>query len=85
MYNGIFAGGGFRTNFEMIVLSKRPPHSNHLTGLLNMFKRKLCQPIPVEVPSVRVTARYVVQRVLNVFARVLLLFSVQRYCSCIRL
>ena len=57
MYNGIFAGGGFRTNFEMIVLSKRPPHSNHLTGLLTMFKKKLCQPIPVEVPSVRVTVR----------------------------
>ena len=64
MYNGIFAGGGFRTNFEMIVLSKRPPHSNHLTGLLTMFKRKLCQPISVEVPSVRVTVRYIYLRCL---------------------
>ncbi len=57
MFNGVSAGGGFRTNFEMIVLSKKPPHSNHLSGLLAMFKQKLRQPNEVEIPGVRVTAR----------------------------
>ena len=57
MYNGVFAGCGFRTNFEMVILSKKPPHSNPLTGLLTMFKKKLCPSIEVEIPSVRVTVR----------------------------
>ena len=57
MYNGVFAGCGFRTNFEMVVLSKKPPHSNHLSGLLTMFKKKLCPSIEIDIPSVRVTVR----------------------------
>ena len=43
MYNGVFAGCGFRTNFEMTVMSKKPPHSSHLSGLLAMFKKKITQ------------------------------------------
>ena len=59
MYSGVFAGGGIRTDYQMIVLSRKPPQCGHLTGLLSMFKGKICSGSVVDIPSIRVTARYV--------------------------
>ena len=59
MYSGIFAGGGIRTDYQMIVLARKPPQCGHLSGLLSMFKGKICSGSAVDIPSVRVTARYV--------------------------
>jgi Rab3 GTPase-activating protein catalytic subunit len=60
MFIGVATGGGFRTNYEMIVLNKRPPYCDHLTGLLNMFKSKIKQDCAsdLEIPSVKVSARF---------------------------
>ena len=60
MFNGFSVGGGFRTNYEMIVLNKRPPYCDHLTGLLNMYKSKVKQNCDqdIEFPSVKVCARF---------------------------
>ena len=60
MFNGIGMGGGFRTNYEMIVLKKRPPYCDHLTGLLTLFKTKIKQDCASEVDmqSVKVSARF---------------------------
>ena len=57
MYNGVFSGYGFRTNFEMIVMSKKPPHASHLAGLLAMFKKKISPSIDIDIPSIKVTVR----------------------------
>ena len=61
MFNGIGFGGGLRTNYEMIVLKKRPPYCDHLTGLLNLFKSKIRQDCSGEIEmhnSVKVSARF---------------------------
>ena len=60
IYNGVGIGGGLRTNYEMIVLKKRPPYCDHLTGLLNLFKTKIKQDCASEIdlPSVKVSARF---------------------------
>ena len=57
MYAGVGLSGNLRTNYNMIVLSKKPPHCKHLAGILSLFKSKLCQPFKVEIPWVKVTAR----------------------------
>jgi len=57
IYNGIFVGGNVRTDFQMIVLSRKPTHLTHLSGLLSMFKGKITTGSIVDVPSVRVTVR----------------------------
>ena len=59
MFAGVGLSSTVKTNYDMIVLSKKPPHCNHLTGLLGMFKSKISQPYRLDIPSVRVTARYV--------------------------
>ena len=58
-FNGYSIGGGFRTSFEMTVLNKRPPHCDHLTGLLNLFKTKIREncDAETEIPSVKVCTR----------------------------
>ena len=60
MFNGFSVGGGLRTNYEMIVLKKRPPYCDHLTGLLNLFKTKIREncDADVELPSVKVCSRF---------------------------
>merc|ERR1712029_903151 len=57
MFLGVSGGQTVKTNYDMIVLSRKPPNCNHLSGLLAMFKSKICQPYRLEVPGVRVTAR----------------------------
>ena len=57
MFCGIFVGGGIRTDFQMVVLSKKPPQCGHLSGLMSMFKGKINSGSIVDIPSVRVTAR----------------------------
>ena len=58
MFLGIFAGAGIRADFQMVVLSKKPPQCGHLSGLLSMFKGKISAGSVVDMPSVRVTARF---------------------------
>jgi hypothetical protein len=57
MFVGIFAGGGIRIDFQMVVLARKPPHCGHLSGLLSMFKGKISAGSVVDIPSVRVTVR----------------------------
>ena len=58
MFAGVFAGGGIRTDYQMIVLSRKPPQCGHLSGLLSMFKGKISSGSQqLDIPSVRVTAR----------------------------
>jgi len=57
MYMGVLSGGGIRTDFQMVVLSRKPPHCGHLSGLLSMFKGKINSGSLVDIPSIRVTAR----------------------------
>ncbi len=61
MFTGVsVVGGNFRTNYDMIVLGRRPPYCDHLTGLLSLFKSKILQDSSsdIEIPPVRVTVRF---------------------------
>lgn len=60
IFNGFSVGGGLRVNYEMIVLGRRPPHCDHLTGLLNLFKSKIYEnsDSEIELPSVKVCAKF---------------------------
>ena len=51
MFVGVGVSGTVKTNYDMIVLSRKPPNCNHLSGLLGMFKAKICQPYRLEIPG----------------------------------
>ena len=51
MFVGVGCSGTVKTNYDMIVLSRKPPNCNHLSGLLGMFKAKICQPYRLEIPG----------------------------------
>ena len=51
MYLGVGASASVKTNYDMIVLTRKPPNCNHLSGLLGMFKAKIRQPYRLDIPG----------------------------------
>ena len=47
-----------RTEFSSVLLNKRPGHVTHLTGLLQLFKNRISNPLPVEISPVTCSVRF---------------------------
>lgn len=65
MFDGIYADQSRRITFEMISLSRRPARCSNLSDVLALFKEKL-SPSAIDVPCVRVTARFAQESVVCV-------------------
>ena len=48
----------YRTEFSSVLLNKRPGHVTHLTGLLQLFKNRISNPLPVEISPVTCSVRF---------------------------
>ncbi|XP_068610477.1 rab3 GTPase-activating protein catalytic subunit [Brachionichthys hirsutus] len=57
MYAGECQGAGVRTDFEMVHLRKVPNQYNHLSGLLDIFKSKLCGSLS-PLPPINIAIRF---------------------------
>jgi len=57
LYIGSSISDNCRLEFSSVALNKKPMHVSHLSGLLQLFRNRICSPLPVEVSPVTVSAR----------------------------
>ncbi|RDD41035.1 Rab3 GTPase-activating protein catalytic subunit [Trichoplax sp. H2] len=59
LYVGLCLNRNFRANFEMVQLNNTPSQYRHLSGLIDIFKSKLCSYIPSAEISVSIRQTYI--------------------------
>ena len=57
LYLGTSISANARTEFSSVLLNKRPQHCGHLSGVLDLFRNRIHQPLPVETSACRVSVR----------------------------
>ncbi|XP_066247819.1 rab3 GTPase-activating protein catalytic subunit [Euwallacea similis] len=61
VYAGVYESNGIRTNFDIVHLKKGLYYCQYLTGLLDLFKTKICSPCAVENIFVSCQLTYLLQ------------------------
>ncbi|KAL1490569.1 hypothetical protein ABEB36_013239 [Hypothenemus hampei] len=65
VYCGVYCSNGIRTNFDIVHLKRGPHYCQNLTGLLQLFKSKICSPCSIENITVSCKLTYQLQEFEN--------------------